>query len=213
MIGYNTQFKKGHTTMKQILTVAFSLLASSLLASTETVNGITWEYRVVQGGAIVGYNNNDATSQTYTPAVSVDTSGSIEIPQRLGRCPVVGIGRMAFYDCRNLTSVLIPNTVTNIGGSAFSWCLKLSHMTIPGSVKQIGERAFSYCTNLENVEFNEGLETLGSDLFDQSKGNGFGKLTDEFRLPSTVRQLYDEIMMNKLPIGDWKTYVEKQLEE
>lgn len=176
--------------MKTIMTLVFTVLSSCAFALTETIDGVTWTYRVIQGGAIVGWNYADATSQSYVPAVSVDTSGSIEIPQRLGGYPVVGIGRMAFFKCQNLTRVLIPNTVTNIDSSAFSLCYQLSHMTIPGSVKQIGERAFSYCTNLENVEFNEGLETLGSYLFNQSKGNGFGKLTDEFRLPSTVRQLY-----------------------
>ena len=55
------------------------------------------------------------------------------------------IPEYAFTGCYNLTSVTIPNTVTNIGHDAFAWCDKLSFVSIPASVKTIGERAFSGC--------------------------------------------------------------------
>ncbi len=32
---------------------------------------------------------------------------------------VTGIGENAFYDCKNLNSVTIPNTITEIGKNAF----------------------------------------------------------------------------------------------
>ena len=40
----------------------------------------------------------------------------------------------AFADCRDLTSVTIPNSVTSIGWSAFSDCSRLTSVTIPNSV-------------------------------------------------------------------------------
>ena len=35
---------------------------------------------------------------------------------------VISIGKQAFYGCYNLTSVIIPNSVTSIGYNAFLYC-------------------------------------------------------------------------------------------
>ena len=58
---------------------------------------------------------------------------------------VTTIGKAAFGECSNLTSVTIPNSVTEIGDSAFSGCRELTSVTIPNSVTTIGNSAFSYC--------------------------------------------------------------------
>ena len=58
---------------------------------------------------------------------------------------VTTIGKAAFRDCSNLTSVTIPNSVTTIGLYAFSDCSSLTSVTIPNSVTTIGYYAFSYC--------------------------------------------------------------------
>ena len=52
---------------------------------------------------------------------------------------------------RKLSSVTIPNTVTEIGQYAFSGSLDLKEVTIPASVKVIGPGAFSLCNNLKRV--------------------------------------------------------------
>ena len=35
---------------------------------------------------------------------------------------ITSIERWSFYDCRNLTEIVIPDSVTSIGSSAFQWC-------------------------------------------------------------------------------------------
>ena len=48
----------------------------------------------------------------------------------------------AFMKCSNLTSVTIPNSVTDIGDYAFNECSSLDTITLPSSIMHIGEDAF-----------------------------------------------------------------------
>lgn len=54
---------------------------------------------------------------------------------------VTRIGTRAFYNCKSLTSVVLPDSITDIGDGAFGYCEKLE-ITIPHSVKSIGKDAF-----------------------------------------------------------------------
>ena len=53
-----------------------------------------------------------------------------------------------------LTSVAIPNSVTNIGNSAFYNCSGLTSITIGDGVTSIGEYVFAESYVLENVTFS-----------------------------------------------------------
>ena len=66
---------------------------------------------------------------------------------------VVSIGKSAFERIRNLTSVIIPNSVTNIKEGAFISCSELKSITIPVSVSNIDTLAFAYCY-VKTLEFN-----------------------------------------------------------
>ncbi|MEE0916663.1 MAG: leucine-rich repeat domain-containing protein, partial [Alistipes sp.] len=61
------------------------------------------------------------------------------------------IGDSAFWYCSSLTSVTIPNSVTEIGDSAFWYCSSLTSVTIPNSVTTIGNYAFFDCSSLKSV--------------------------------------------------------------
>ena len=57
-----------------------------------------------------------------------------DVPRSLKKVTITGgsfISSYAFYDCRSLTSVEIPNSVTSIGYSAFHGCSSLEEITIP----------------------------------------------------------------------------------
>ena len=75
------------------------------------------------------------------------------------------IGSYAFSNCRSLTSVVIPDSVTSIGSSAFENCQSLTSVTIPDSVTSIGEYTFSYCTSLTSVTIPDSVTSIGNDAF------------------------------------------------
>ncbi|MBQ5387891.1 MAG: leucine-rich repeat domain-containing protein, partial [Paludibacteraceae bacterium] len=78
---------------------------------------------------------------------------------------VTSIRDAAFGHCYDLTSIVIPNTVTRIGWSAFSYCYDLTSINIPSSVTFIDEYAFNYCESLTSIEIPEGVKSIKQHTF------------------------------------------------
>ena len=82
---------------------------------------------------------------------------------------VTSIGSHAFARCSGLTSVTIGNSVTSIGEDAFRGCSGLTSVTIPNSVTSIGSGAFYWCPGLTSVTSEiMDLFSIGYDTFDSS---------------------------------------------
>jgi hypothetical protein len=92
-------------------------------------------------------------------------SGDVIIPSTIDGLPVIGIGAQAFSGCTRLTSVTIPDSVTNIGDEAFRNCASLTSITIPDSVTSIGSDAFVRCIGLTNVTIGDSVTTIGESAF------------------------------------------------
>lgn len=75
------------------------------------------------------------------------------------------IGDYTFIDCSNLTSVILPNSVTSIGNYAFVDCRGLSSLVITDSVTAIGNFAFRGCTGLTSVVIGNGVVSIGDYAF------------------------------------------------
>ena len=73
---------------------------------------------------------------------------SITIPETINGIKVTAIANSAFLGCTSLTSIVIPDGVTEIGLYAFLGCSALTSIVIPKSVTTIGNCAFKGCTNL-----------------------------------------------------------------
>ena len=83
---------------------------------------------------------------------------------------VTDIGGEAFSYCSGLTEVTIPNSVTTIGGGAFKGCSGLTTVTIGNSVTTIGERAFTSCSGLTEVTIPNSVTTIGDSAFEGCTG-------------------------------------------
>ena len=71
------------------------------------------------------------------------------------------IGDKAFYYCRGLTSLTLPDGITEIGSWAFRDCSGLTSLTIPAGITSIHTLAFQYCSGLKEVRIciNDNLDT------------------------------------------------------
>ena len=87
---------------------------------------------------------------------------SVHIPDS-----VTSIGKGAFWGCESLTSIHIPDSVTNIEEYAFYHCTSLTSVHIPDSVTTIRKMAFWECTSLTSVHIPDSVTTIGNGAFSE----------------------------------------------
>ena len=75
-----------------------------------------------------------------------------------------------YKDCAALSSVTLPDTLTNIGNEAFSGCTALTNIIIPASVTDIGSNAFKGCTGLTTITFLGTPTSISVDAFTDING-------------------------------------------
>jgi hypothetical protein len=92
------------------------------------------KYTVSEGHLIVSGCDKDGFKGVANIAAKISFRGNTY--------DVLAIDQKAFYKCKNLTSVTIPNCITSIGDEAFHGCNSLTSITIPNSVTSIGKSAF-----------------------------------------------------------------------
>lgn len=93
----------------------------------------------------------------------------------------------AFSMCVNLTSVILPTSLTLIGSSAFSNCSSLTSVNIPDSATTIGSYAFNNCSSLTSIKIPNGVTTIGAYAF-----SGCSSLA-AIVLPSSLNKINDDI--------------------
>lgn len=79
---------------------------------------------------------------------------------------ITTISECAFEQCSSLVSVNLPNTITKIDKEAFLGCSSLVSIKIPSSVRFFGKGAFERCTSLLSFEIPNGIISVGDFIFD-----------------------------------------------
>lgn len=82
---------------------------------------------------------------------------------------ITEIGELAFGECTSLTSITIPNGVTEIGQGAFGYCTSLTSITIPNNVTEIEKGTFVFCTSLTSITIPNGVTGIGEMAFGECK--------------------------------------------
>ena len=149
-----------YTTMKritQIILLLVLLMPATATAYDFEVNGIY--YNINGYEATVTYKDNNFKS--YNGSVTIPSS----VTHNGTTYSVTAIGEYAFYDCLNLTSITIPNSIISIGDVAFFYCYSLTSIDIPNSVTSIGADAFFRCYSLTSITIPKSVTFIGKGAF------------------------------------------------
>jgi hypothetical protein len=157
----NTTSRKGSWIQEKEQRTARTGILLLLLLTLPAVVQAQWQYTITNGAV---------TILKYT-----GSGGDVTIPDRINGLLVTSIGGGfdsygnawgAFDGCTSLTSVTIPNSVTNIGDNAFSSCCRLTSVTIPNSVTSIGTGAFYDCFSLTSVTTGNKVTSIADQVFE-----------------------------------------------
>ena len=98
-----------------------------------------------------------------------DVAGDVIIPSIVSylgtEYTVTSLGTHAFSKAKNLTSIVIPNTVVKIGAGCFWECFNLKEIEIPSSVSSISNAAFAYCRSIRTLQLPDNLKIIDQNLF------------------------------------------------
>lgn len=87
-------------------------------------------------------------------------SGSLDIPSTVtywGKAMnVTTVGERAFFGCRGLKEVNLPESVTEIGAWAFGWCDSIAVINLPVGVTGLRADVFDGCYGLERITADDG---------------------------------------------------------
>lgn len=109
---------------------------------------------------------------------------SIKMPDTLTE-----IGDYAFYEAKSLLEVTMGENVQRIGKSAFFGCSDLSAVYLNDTLKIIDEYAFNSCTSLECIVIPDNVETIGDHAFYMC--NSMFKVF----LPGSIRELGEDVFV------------------
>lgn len=124
---------------------------------------------------------NFEVDTTYTKKASVisnDTKsykGNIVIPDyvfienqethKVKQYPVTSIKELAFSNCKELESVIMPNSITDIGGGCFGRCINLKYIHLSDNLTKLSEGTFVSCESLQNIDIPQSVTSIEDQCF------------------------------------------------
>ena len=98
----------------------------------------------------------------------------------------------AFYSCSGVTSLTIGSGLTQISNSAFIYCYNLTSLYIPDNVTDLGnDSAFKGCRSLSSVTICSDITSIKQYTFSDCSG-----LTMVTLLASTAPYIYSNTFKN-----------------
>ncbi len=148
------------------------------------------------------YILSDDETYYIVRGIGTCTDTTLVIPSTYNQLPVKEIYNAksysygAFYLQRQLTDVIIPESITSIGKHSFLACSNLQTLVIGKSVVSIGDGAFRLCSNLTNIivdENNNTYKAIDGNLYTKDATKlvqyAVGKKDTSFTIPESVKSI------------------------
>ena len=147
-----------------------------------------------EGKRVIGVTEGAFLSNTLITSVNISNG--------IKYLDIAGIAELGavFFDCTNLKSVTLPQSLTNIDAFIFENCPSITSVTIPANVSEITMNPFINCENLKEVKVSKDNGNYYSDskYLYEKKTN---KIISAFNVGSSVT-----IPDSVTSIGDWAFY-------
>lgn len=133
------------------LTIPNSVISieASAFSGCKNLTNISIPNTVTSIGSLL-FEGSSITSPIYNDhtfiALPTSFSGSYSVPNGIST-----IAGGAFYNCKNLTEVIFPESIHKICSGACMSCTSISSVTIPVNVDTIENCVFGYCVDLTDV--------------------------------------------------------------
>ncbi|MDR0835120.1 MAG: leucine-rich repeat domain-containing protein [Tannerella sp.] len=121
----------------------------------------------IEGGVLVKYTGpgGDIVIPNGVTAIGDEVFAGKNVTSVVMPNTVESIAYWAFGSCRRLTSVTFSSALRYIEDFAFSECPALTSITLPSSVRYVKNSAFKDCTALTSVTLPKSLIGLSYELF------------------------------------------------
>lgn len=174
-----------------LILCSFFVLAASAEENRVTIDGIT--YTIMSDHAVLYECDRNLEGEITVPSEVEGKPLTVIGPGGFSNCKkvtkinlpssVTSIERVAFYHCEELVSVNIPKAVTKIDDNLFGYCESLVSLKLSDNIVSIGDSAFYKCSKLSNFEIPPYVTTIGPDAF------SFCSSLNTVTIPETVTRI------------------------
>ncbi len=122
-------------------------------------------YTGTGGTSIWGNTNYTANTIPEHAFMNSNWQGKTSLKTFVFPANATSVSQLAFYNCTNLTDLVISPVLSTIGNASFSYCTGLVTINIPNTVTSIGSSAFAWCSALKDISIPASVSSIGISAF------------------------------------------------
>ncbi len=134
----------------------------------------------------------------------------VELPQNAPKFQIITEGM--FDNCIRLTSIVVPDSVTEIDVNAFHKNTMLESVTLGNNVAYIDKSSFNSCTSLTSIDIPKSVTVLGENVFSDSSKLARVNFVEGCRLETIDKYAFSNTRLQvfETPVTASKFYIIKE---